>query len=121
MKETDNFYLNIKEPHRSCLLALRDIILKQDSNIAETIKWSLPCFCYRKKMFCFLSIEKKTNKPYLLLVEGRLINHPLLETNGRTRMKSISINPEENLQLDTITEILNSALDLYRNGIIKVK
>lgn len=121
MKETDNFYLNTQEPRRSCLLALRDIILQQDPNITETIKWSLPCFCYKKKMFCFLSIDRKTNKPYLLIVEGRFINNPLLETEGRTRMKSISIDPNKDLPLQTITEILHSALELYYNGTIKAK
>lgn len=121
MKETDKFYLGIQEPHSSCLLALRNIILQQDQNISETIKWNLPCFSYKKKMFCFLSINRKTDEPYLLIVEGRLTDHPLLEAADRKRMKSISFNPEEDLPLDAITEILNSALDLYRNGIIKVK
>lgn len=121
MKGTDTFYLNLKEPNRSCLLALRNIILQQDPNITETLKWSLPCFCYRKKMFCFLSIDNKSDKPYLLIVEGRLIEHPLLEANNRTRMKSISIDPNKDLPLETITEILNNALNLYRNGTIKVK
>ena len=119
-KETDNFYLNSEEPNRSCLMALRSIILSQDNNIIETRKWNLPCFCYKKRMFCFLSVDQN-NIPYLLIVEGALINHPLLEANGRKRMKSISFDPNEDLPIETIEEILNSALDLYRNGIIKSK
>ena len=121
MKETDNFYLNLDEPNQSCMLALRSIILKQDDQIMETQKWGLPCFCYKKKMFCFLSTDPKTKEPYILIVKGKLIDHPMLETGNRTRMKILRIDPTEDLPLSVIEEILNEALDLYRNGIIKMK
>jgi hypothetical protein len=121
MKETDNFYLNLEEPNYSCMLALRSIILQQDDQIKETQKWSMPCFCYKNRMFCFLSIDKKTKEPYILVVEGRLINHPMLESGTRTRMKVLKVNPNEDLPLSGIVEILTAALDLYRNGIIKSK
>ena len=119
-KETDNFYFDFEEPSQGCLLALRSIILSQDKNIIEIQKWGLPCFCYKNRMFCFLSVDPK-DIPYLLVVEGNLIDHPLLVANGRKRMKSISFNPNEDLPIETIVEILNAALDLYRNGIIKTK
>lgn len=72
-------------------------------------------------MFCFLSVDSKSDLPYLLIVEGRLINHPLLETAGRKRMKHISIDPQEDLPVEEITNILQDALNLYRDGIIKIK
>jgi len=59
IQEIESFYLDKEEPNKSCLLALRDIILKQDPNV----------------------------------------DIPLL----------------------TIEQLLNDALDLYRNGTIKVK
>lgn len=121
IKETDNFYLNLEEPNYSCMLALRSIILQQDDQVKETQKWGMPCFCYKNRMFCFLSIDKKTKEPYILVVEGRLINHPMLEIGTRTRMKVFKVNPNEDLPLSEIVEILNVALDLYRNGIIKSK
>lgn len=119
IKETENFYLNLDEPLQSCMLALRDIILKSDDLVTETQKWSLPCFCYKKKMFCFLSFEQKTSEPYLLLVEGWRINHPSLLSAGRKRMKHLPIDVSKDLPVETITEILNEALDFYRNGVIK--
>lgn len=119
VKETDRYYLSKEEPNKSCLLALRSIILKQDENITETQKWGMPCFCYKKKMFCYLWIDKKTDEPYLLLVEGKHLDHPQLETGDRSRMKIFRVNPNEDLQADTIKKLLNDALDLYRNGIIK--
>ena len=65
MEQLDNYYLKKEEPNKSCLLALRNIILKQDINITETQKWGMPCFCYKKKMFCYLWTDKKTDEPPL--------------------------------------------------------
>lgn len=119
MKKTDNYYLSLEEPNRSCMLVLRDIILKQDEHIMETQKWGMPCFCYEKRMFCFLSVDSKTKEPYILIVEGWRINNPFLESAGRKRMKHLSINANEDWSIEIIEEVLNEALDLYRNGIIK--
>lgn len=116
----DNYYLNKTEPNRSCLLALRNIILNQDTNVTETKKWGMPCFCYKKKMFCYLWTDKKTDEPYLLMVEGKYLDHPQLEEGDRTRMKVFRINPNEDLPIKTIINILQKALDLYRKGIIKI-
>lgn len=121
MKQQDNFYFNLEEPIQSCLLALRSIILQQDINIVETLKWGLPCFCYKNRMFCFLSYEPKTQEPYMLIVEGFRIEHPLLVTAGRKRMKHISFDSQEDLPIVDILEILNKALEFYRNGTIKTK
>ncbi|MCS2892595.1 DUF1801 domain-containing protein [Parabacteroides faecis] len=121
MKETDNFYLNLEEPNRSCMLALRNIILEQNDMVMETMKWGMPCFCYKKKMFCFLSFDRKMKEPYILIVEGRLIDHPMLEAGTRSRMKILRIDPNSDLPISMIVEVLNEALDLYRNGVIRMK
>ena len=121
LEETEIFYLKKDEPHRSCLLALRTIILNQDRNITESRKYGMPCFCYKKKVFCYLWTDKKTGEPYLLFVEGKFLSHPHLETGNRSRMKILRINPQTDLDLETIELLLNQALDLYRNGAIKVK
>ncbi len=118
-QDNDNYYLNQQEPNRGCLLALRDIILKQDSNITETRKWGMPCFCYKKKMFCYLWTDKKTREPYILMVEGQYLNHPKLEKGNRSRMKIFRVNPNSDLPVDAIISIVNDALDLYRNGTIQ--
>lgn len=121
ISDTDTYYLNKKEPHKSCLLALRDIILKQDINIYETKKWGMPCFCYHNKMFCYLWTDKKTDEPYLLMVEGKHLKHPNLEEGNRSRMKIFRINPNKDIPIKTVTLILNQALDLYKKEIINVK
>lgn len=119
--EIDNFYLKANEPNRSCLLALRSIILEQDDLVTETLKYGMPCFCYKKKMFCYLWTDKKTNEPYMLFVEGKHLNHPDLDSGNRARMKVFNVNPNQDIPLDTIKLLLNDALNLYRNGVIKIK
>lgn len=122
MNETnDHYYLNQPEPNQSCLLALRTIILKQDEQVTETVKYGMPCFCYRNKMFAYLWTDKQTTEPYMLFVEGKHLQHPDLETGTRSRMKIYRINPTQDLPLETIEQLLQQALDLYRDGVIKVK
>lgn len=121
MQESQHFYLNQNEPNKSCLLALRHIILQQDPDVSETVKYGMPCFCYRKKAFCYLWTDKRTTFPYLLMVEGKHLDQVELEAGQRLRMKTLPINPQEDLPIDTIQRILTAALDLYRKGIIKIK
>ena len=120
-QETDNFYLNKEEPNKSCLLALRKIILQQENHITETVKYGMPCFCYKQKMFCYLWTDKKTDEPYILMVEGKHLDHPSLEVGERSRMKILRINPNKDLPKKTIERILQQALDVYRKGIVKIK
>ena len=120
IREIDQYYFQQEEPIRSCLLALRSIILEEDINVTETRKWGMPCFCYKKKMFCFLWTEKKTNEPYILMVEGRFLDHPLLEKGSRSRMKIFRVKPNEDIPNEVIKLLLDEALNLYRNGTIKI-
>ena len=119
--ELHYYYLNKEEPNKSCLLALRSIILNQDTNISETQKWGMPCFCYKKKIFCYLWTDKKTDEPYILMVEGKYLDHLKLEVGERSRMKIFRVNPNKDLPIKTIQTILQKALDIYRTGIIKLK
>lgn len=120
-EELQSYYLKKEEPNKSCLLALRSIILERDENITETQKWGMPCFCYKKKMFCYLWTDKKTDEPYILMVEGKYLDHPQLEEGNRSRMKIFRVNPIKDLPIRTIKSILQKALDLYKNGTIVIK
>ncbi len=120
-EDFDAYYLSQEEPNKSCLLALRSIIVKQDESVIETKKYGMPCFCYQKKMFCYLWVDKKTQEPYILFVEGKHMHHPMLETGTRARMKIFRINANEDLPIRTLEELLQQSLELYRNGTIAIK
>ncbi len=121
LHQLDTYYSNKEEPNKSCLLALRTMILRQDANVTETQKYGMPCFCYKKKMFCYLWTDKKTDEPYILMVEGKHLNHPELEVGTRSRMKIFRVNPNKDLPRKTIEKILQQALDLYRTGALKLE
>jgi hypothetical protein len=121
MQELNSFYLQQTEPNKGCFLALREIIKSADTEVIETRKYGMPCFCYKNKMFCYLWSDKKSNEPYLLFVEGNLLDHPQLEAGSRKRMKIFRVNPNEDLQLESLEFLLKSALDLYRNRLIKLR
>ncbi|MBB6109692.1 protein of unknown function (DU1801) [Mucilaginibacter lappiensis] len=115
-----NFYLQKDEPIRGCLLALKDIILKQDQNISAEWKYGMPFFCYKGKMFCYLWVHKKYHQPYIGIVEGQRFDHPGLIIEKRSRMKIMLFEADKDLPVETINNILKQALDLYRTGVIKL-
>ena len=64
-------------------------------------------------MFCYLWVNKKTHQPYIGVVEGRKIAHPLLMTEKRSRMKIMPLDANADIPVETIDAILKMALDLY--------
>jgi hypothetical protein len=121
MRPIDNFYLQQEEPVKSCLLALRVIILSQDSNVAAAWKYGMPFFTYKGKMFCYLWVHKKLKQPYIGMVEGKHFDHPELIIEKRSRMKIMLLDPAKDLPVKTINTILQQAVNLYKTGVIKIK
>lgn len=120
MKQLDDFYLNQEEPIKGTLLALKEIILKQDPNITNVLKYGMPFFCYKGKMFCYLWIHKKLNQPYIGIVEGKYFEEDFLIQEKRSRMKIMLLDSDQDLPLERIKMVLQKALNLYQSGIIKV-
>ncbi len=121
MKELDSFFSQQIEPIKETLLALKEIILKQDKDVSSAWKYGMPFFYYKRKMFCYLWVHKKLKQPYIGLVEGYRFDEPFLLQEKRSRMKILLIDPNLDLPLQTIEVILQKVLDLYKNGEIKVK
>lgn len=96
------------------MLTLRDIILAFDSRISEAWKYRMPFFCIGKKMFCYLWIDKVTKQPYIGIVEGGRIDHPMLEQGSRARMKILRVKSEEDLPIESIHEVLKKAIKFYK-------
>lgn len=111
--ELDQYYLHKPEPLKSTLLALRELILRFDDRLEEAWKYRMPFFCYKGKMFCYLWVDKKTNAPYIGIVEGRKIDHPKLQGGDRARMKILPIDMRKDLPVRTIHTVLKQALTFY--------
>ncbi len=113
ISDLDQFYNNQEEPNKSCFLALRSIFLNFDDNITESWKYKLPFFLYKGKMFCYLWKDKTTSHPYIGVVKGSELNHIKLEKGTRKKMKAFSINPNEDIPMEELSEVLNEAIRLY--------
>nr|WP_199000434.1 DUF1801 domain-containing protein [Flavobacterium sp. ASV13] len=120
MKQLDDFYLKQEEPIKGIFLALKEIILKQDDYITNELKYGMPFFSYKGKMFCYLWIHKKIKQPYIGIVEGKHFDEPFLIQESRSRMKIMMLNADEDLPLEKIELIIKKALNLYKSGIIKI-
>ncbi|MEO6176262.1 MAG: DUF1801 domain-containing protein [Flavobacterium circumlabens] len=120
MKEIEIFYEKQEQTFKEVLLALKEIILRQDQDITNVLKYGMPFFCYKGKMFCYLWIHKKLQQPYIGIVEGKYFDEPFLIQEKRSRMKIMMLDFSKDLPLDEIEIILQKALNLYKSGIIKV-
>ena len=120
MKQLDDFYLKQEEPVKGVFLSLKEIILKQDEDITHVLKYGMPFFCYKGKMFCYLWIHKKFKQPYIGIVEGKHFDEPYLIQEARSRMKIMLFDADEDLPLGQIETVIQKALNLYKRGIIKV-
>lgn len=114
LRPIDNYFLHHEEPIKSCLQVLREYILKLDTAITEKWKYEMPFFYYKEQRFCYLWIHKKYQKPYIGIVDGKLIDHPDLIMEKRARMKILLVNPDENIPVRKITKLLSDVLALYK-------
>ena len=113
LKPLEEYYELQPEPTKGCMLAVRKLILERYPQLQESWKYRMPFFCLENKMFCYLWTEKHTKKPYLGIVEGRKLDHPLLIQGNRSRMKILMIDPTQDLPINTICSILDLTLKLY--------
>lgn len=113
MRAIDNFYENQEEPNKSCLLALKSIILDYNENISSRWYYRLPCFMYQNQIFCYLWIDKKTQFPYIAIGKGIKIEHPDLIPGKRTFTSILMIDPNKDIPIETIYNIFDMVMELY--------
>ena len=94
------YYLSKPEPYQSCLLALRDIILRENSNVCHVRKFQIPFFTYKGKKLGYLWLNGKKlmigfclDKTLQSLTEG--IKH-------KDQYESMQIDPNTDFPVDAI-------------------
>ena len=115
LEQLQNYYLQLPEPTKSCMLAVRDYILAYDTNITEVWKYRVPFFCYRGKMLCYLNTLRPSGQPYLGAVQGKHIDHPQLLLEKRARVKYLPLDPGGDLPLDVIDLVLEKTIAYYQS------
>lgn len=63
-------------------------------------------------MFCYLWKDKKTSEPYIGIVHGSLIDHPMLLQGDRKRMKILPLSTSTDIPVDMIIDILTEAREI---------
>jgi hypothetical protein len=121
MKASENYYNQLEEPIKGCLLALHHFILNLDKDITPAWKYGMPFFCYKGKMFCYLWVHKKYRQPYIGIVEGKHFEEPFLIQEDRSRMKIMLLEPGKDLPAVQIKAIIHKAINLYKTGVIATK
>jgi hypothetical protein len=114
LRPVDEYYLKLREPVKGCMELLRDFILQLDVQVSEEWKYKMPFYYYKGKMFCYLWMHKKYKQPYLGIVKGQQLHHPLLLKEDRTQISILLFDPMEDIPLDTIGNILKEAMKLYK-------
>jgi len=112
MREIDKFFLDKPEPLRSCLFAMRQYALGYAPEMREIWSYHMPFYTYKGRRICYIWIEKKSDRPYLGIVDGNRIEHPLLLAEKRSRMKIFLIDPTADLPIGSMDEILDLAVNV---------
>lgn len=113
LRPVDHYFSTKTEPAKSCLEFLRAYVLSYDG-ITEGWSYGMPFYYFRKHRICYLWTDKLTGKPYLGIVDGKLIDHQALVSQGRKRMKILPLEPEEDMPVELLDEIMKKLLGLYQ-------
>lgn len=114
LRPIDNYFAQQTEPVKSCLLAMRQLLLNYDDNLTEDWKYGMPFYCYRGKMMCYLWVHKKLHKPYLGIVAGSVVNDQELLQEKRARMKILLVDPDKDIPVKKIKAILKELVAFYK-------
>jgi hypothetical protein len=107
----ENYFLKQPEPHQSCMLFLRQWLLEH--RLEEQFKYGVPFYSYKNKNLCYMSVSAKEKKLYLGFIQGHKMKHPRLEKEGRKQIKVFYIDPEKDVPVTTLKQILKKAKALY--------
>lgn len=107
----ENYFAKQPEPHQSCMLFLRKWLIEQ--GLDEQYKYMTAMYFFKGKPFCYLSVSSKEKNLYVGFMKGHLMKHPKLEQEGRKQIKVIYLNPEKDLPIKTLNEIVKAAKKLY--------
>lgn len=108
----DNYFFSKPEPLQSCLLYLRQFILSYNNNFSEQYKFKIPFYYFKNKWCCYLSISKKTQQIYIGFVQGHQLQHPKLLGEGRKQIKVFYVDPEKDIDIKSLKQILNLCVKL---------
>lgn len=112
LSQIEAFYESRPEHLKEIYLFLRKQVIASHKDISQEWKYGLPFFYLNGKMFCYLWYNKKSDWPYIAFVDGHKMSNPNLIKGERKRIQVFEINPNEDLPVGLLKELLNEALTL---------
>jgi hypothetical protein len=101
----ESYYVNKPEPYQSCLLALRDIILRANPGICHERKFQIPFFTYKNKKLGYLWLNNK--KLMLGFCLDKSLQEAIAGTKPKDKYESVRIDPNADIPIDMIMEKLH--------------
>lgn len=110
LKPADDFFMRQQEPAKTCLAFLRALIMCSAAGVHEKMSYGMPFYYMGGQRFCYLWVHKATGMPYIGAVNGASIDFPGLEAGDRTRMKVYYVDPEQDVPVAEINQLLKLAI-----------
>jgi len=106
----ESYYLSKPEPYQSCLLALRDVILRDNPNICHERKFQIPFFTYKGKKLGYLWLNGK--KLMLGFCLDKSLQTLTAGIKPKDQYESMQIDPNADLPVDVILQRLKYYIEL---------
>ncbi len=110
MNLLDEYFLNLPPAHQSTMLVVREFLLAEPYRLVEKYKWRTPVYHHGDRYVCYVYHEKKKRRSYLAFVNAQAFEHELLRAEGREMMRFIILDPDADVPLEAIAEVLAQAL-----------
>src|SRR6201985_1797739 len=106
----ESYYLAKPEPYQSCLLALKDVILRYNPGICHERKFQIPFFTYKGKKLGYLWLNGKKLMVGFCL-DKRL--QPVVDGGKhKDKYESVRIDPNEDIPVEMLLEKLGYYMGL---------
>lgn len=111
----ESYYLSKPEPYQSCLLALKDMILRANPGICHERKFQIPFFTYKNKKLGYLWLNQK--KLMLGFCLDKSLQEAIAGIKPKDKYESFRIDPNADLPIEIILEKLTYYLDRIDAGL----
>ena len=110
LNQLDNYYFSLPEPQQSAFLFLRKHLLAYHPQITEHFKFSTAFFLFKGINLCYFSVRKKDKQAYIGFVNGYLMKHKALASEGRSQIKVYYFDGAKDIDIATINRLLEMAM-----------
>jgi hypothetical protein len=116
MKLTDEYIFRQPEKYQSILLHLIAVFESEIRELELLFKWGIPCFYYKKKVFCYFNSSPKKGFVDAGFFKGFQLkrNQEFLVSDKRNTIKSLRYYSLESINNEIVVDVIQEAVKLYK-------